>query len=233
MFVLVEDEPLCLLEEVSEATGLDQPVGGSKMSRPACVILLVVLWSGPYLLIHNASGSAVTLGQPEQQLPQAQFGGIYRRMIGDNPSTLDPTFLIDAYERAVVSQVFDGLVQLDVELNPIPAIAEFWESSEDGRTWTFNLRRGVKFHHGREVTAQDFVYSFSRFLKSQKSVPMTEFFRRVREQRAGELSPRQPTRPGLDCAAGIPGVGAACGTVNRHRRQKGDKSGGFCPATGL
>lgn len=179
MFVLVEDEPLCLLEEVSEATGLDQPVGGSKMSRPACVILLVVLWSGPYLLIHNASGSAVTLGQPEQQLPQAQFGGIYRRMIGDNPSTLDPTFLIDAYGRAVVSQVFDGLVQLDVELNPMPAIAEFWEASEDGRTWTFNLRRGVKFHHGREVTAQDFVYSFSRFLKSQKSVPMTEFFRRV------------------------------------------------------
>src|SRR5438093_13365054 len=96
---------------------ISQPVGGSEMSRPACVMLLVVLWSGPYLLIHSASRSAATLRQPEQQLPQVQFGGIYRRMLGDNPSTLDPTFLIDAYGRAVVSQVFDGLVQLDAELN--------------------------------------------------------------------------------------------------------------------
>src|SRR5712691_8141038 len=149
------------------------------MSRPACVMLLVVLWSGPYLLIHSASGSAATMRQPEQQGPQAQFGGMYRRMLWDNPSTLDPTFLTDIYGRAVVSQIFDGLVQLDAELNPRPAIAEFWEASGDGRTWTFTLRRGVRFHHGREVTAQDFVYSFSRFLKPPKSVPLTEFFRRI------------------------------------------------------
>jgi len=142
-------------------------------------MLLVVLWSSPYLLRHSASGSAATLRQPEQQLPQAQFGGMYRRMLGDNPSTLDPTFLIDAYGGAVVRQIFDGLVQFDTELNPLPTLAEFWEASEDGRIWTFTLRQGVRFHHGREVTAQDFVYSFSRFLKSQKSVPVTEFFRRV------------------------------------------------------
>ena len=149
------------------------------MSRLACVMLLVVLWSGPYLLIHHASESAATLRQPEQQVPQAQFGGMYRRMLWDNPSTLDPTFLTDTYGRAVVSQIFDGLVQLDAELNPMPAIAEFWEASGDGRTWTFTLRRGVRFHHGREVTAHDFVYSFSRFLKPPKSVPLTEFFRRI------------------------------------------------------
>ena len=156
-----------------------QPAGGSEMARLACVVFLVVLWGGPYPLIHRASGSAATLRQPELQLPQAQFGGIYRRMLGDNPATLDPAFLTDIYGRAVVNQIFDGLVQLDAELNPIPAIAEFWEASRDGRTWTFNLRQGVRFHHGREVTAQDFVYSFSRFLKPQKSVPLTEFFHRV------------------------------------------------------
>src|SRR3989442_1189248 len=154
------------------------------MSRPACVVLLVVLWSGPYLLIHSASGSAATMSQPERQGPQAQFGGMYRRILGDNPATLDPTFLTDTYGRAVVSQIFDGLVQFDTELNPMPAIAEFWEASYDERIWTFTLRQGVRFHNGREVTAHDFVYSFSRFLKSQKSVPVGEFSRHVQGAQA-------------------------------------------------
>src|SRR5262249_45282064 len=149
------------------------------MSRPACIVLLVVLWGSLCLLMHSVSGVSATLRQPEQQLPQAQFGGTYRRMLGDNPSTLEPTLLTDSYGRAVVSQIFDGLVQFDALLKPMPAIAELWEASEDGRTWTFHLRQGVRFHHGREVTAHDFVYSFSRFLKAEKPVPVTEFFRRV------------------------------------------------------
>jgi ABC-type transport system substrate-binding protein len=72
------------------------------------------------------------------------------------------------------------LVQFDAHLNPTPAIAEYWEASRDGRIWSFTLRRGVQFHHGREVTAQDFVYSFTRLL-SPKALgrPVTEFFRRI------------------------------------------------------
>ena len=93
---------------------------------------------------------------------------------GQQPSTLDPAFTTDVFSRAVVTQLFDGLVQFDAHLNPIPALAEFWEASQDRRTWTFTLRRGVKFHHGREVTADDFVYSFSRLLKAPKPGPLTE-----------------------------------------------------------
>ena len=77
------------------------------------------------------------------------------------------------------SQIFDGLVEFDAHLNPIPAIAEFWEASRDGRTWTFTLRQGVKFHHGREVTAHDVVYSFTRLLDLKKPVPATEVFRHI------------------------------------------------------
>ena len=90
-----------------------------------------------------------------------------------------PPLLTDIYGRAVVSQIFDGLVQFDANLKPIPALAEFWEASRDGRTWTFTLRRGVKFHHGREVTAHDVVYSFTRLLDPTKPVPVTELFRRI------------------------------------------------------
>jgi oligopeptide transport system substrate-binding protein len=122
-----------------------------------------------------------------------KFGGTYRRALANNPTTLDPAFVSDIYSRTVVGQIIDGLVQFDAHLNPIPAIAEFWEASRDGLSWTFTLRRGVKFHHGREVTAEDFVYSFTRLLDSKKPSPSSEYFRRIRgaddfiEGRAGSV----------------------------------------------
>jgi oligopeptide transport system substrate-binding protein len=59
-------------------------------------------------------------------------------------------------------QIFSGLVRLDHELNIVPDIAERWEKSPDGKTYTFHLRQGVKFHNGREVKAADFKYSWER-----------------------------------------------------------------------
>jgi peptide/nickel transport system substrate-binding protein/oligopeptide transport system substrate-binding protein len=100
-------------------------------------------------------------------------------MLGDNPPTLDPALVTDIYGRHVINQVFDGLVQFDAHLNVIPAIAEFWEASQDGRTWTFALRRGAKFHHGREVTAQDFVYSFTRLLHAKSPGPVADLFEHI------------------------------------------------------
>jgi peptide/nickel transport system substrate-binding protein/oligopeptide transport system substrate-binding protein len=64
----------------------------------------------------------------------------------------------------VGQQLFDGLVQFDQTLSITPALANFWMASRDGLTWTFTLRKGVKFHHGREVTADDVVYSFTRLV---------------------------------------------------------------------
>ena len=75
---------------------------------------------------------------------------------------MDPAFLKDIYAVAVAQQVFDGLVRFDANLNVIPCIAKSWEASRDGLVWTFHLRQGVKFHHGREVHADDFVYTYDR-----------------------------------------------------------------------
>jgi oligopeptide transport system substrate-binding protein len=63
--------------------------------------------------------------------------------------------------------VFDGLVQWTTENKLAPALAEKWERSPDGRTFTFHLRPGVKFHNGREVKASDFVYSMNRALRPE------------------------------------------------------------------
>ena len=99
-----------------------------------------------------------------QERPAVQTGGVYRRPLGNDPTTLDPARLRDIYSLAVGQQLFDGLVQFDQTLSITPALAQFWVASRDGLTWTFTLRKGVKFHHGREVTSDDVVYSFTRLV---------------------------------------------------------------------
>jgi peptide/nickel transport system substrate-binding protein/oligopeptide transport system substrate-binding protein len=135
-----------------------------------------MLWVCIYVLVCSAFALSETLQRPELD---ARFGGTYRRALANNPATLDPAFVSDIYSRTVVTQISEGLVQFDAHLNPIPAIAEFWEASRDGRIWTFTLRQGVQFHHGREVTAQDFVYSFTRLLSPKALGPVTDFLRRI------------------------------------------------------
>ncbi|HTO10333.1 MAG TPA: ABC transporter substrate-binding protein [Candidatus Binatia bacterium] len=88
----------------------------------------------------------------------------YRKPLGNDPSTLDPARISDVYGRPVAQQIFDGLVAFDQTLAITPALAEHWTASRDGLTWTFTLRKGVRFHHGREVTADDVVFSFMRIL---------------------------------------------------------------------
>jgi oligopeptide transport system substrate-binding protein len=78
------------------------------------------------------------------------------------PITLDPAISADMSSHTYVMQIFSGLVRLDHELNIVPDIAESWEKSPDGKTYTFYLRQGVKFHSGREVKAADFKYSWER-----------------------------------------------------------------------
>jgi oligopeptide transport system substrate-binding protein len=163
------------------------------MLTPTRMALLVSVWICLYLLIQSSFGFPEIQRKPEPQVPGPTYGGIFRRLLGNSPSTLDPAFLTDIFGGAVIRQIFDGLVQFDANLNPIPAIAEFWEASRDGRTWTFTLRRGVKFHHGREVTAHDVVYSFTRLLDPKRPMPVTEPFRRLQgardfiEGRAGSV----------------------------------------------
>ncbi|MCJ7669066.1 MAG: peptide ABC transporter substrate-binding protein [Dehalococcoidia bacterium] len=79
------------------------------------------------------------------------------------PLTLDPAISADMSSHLYVMQIFSGLVRLDQELNIEPDIAESWpEESPDGKTYTFHLLQGVKFHSGREVKAADFKYSWER-----------------------------------------------------------------------
>lgn len=75
-----------------------------------------------------------------------------------NPRTYDPATTYGSGDK----RAFSGLVSLDPRLNLTPDIAESWDISADGMVYTFHLRANAKFHDGRAVTAQDFVYSWER-----------------------------------------------------------------------
>ncbi|MGH7347524.1 MAG: ABC transporter substrate-binding protein [Candidatus Rokuibacteriota bacterium] len=108
---------------------------------------------------------------------------VYRRPLGHDPKTLDPARVSDVYSLSISQQIFDGLVQYDHALTIVPALAEFWRASRDGLVWTFTLRRGARFHHGREVTAEDVVYSFARILDPKTRSGAAELFLNVRGAR--------------------------------------------------
>jgi oligopeptide transport system substrate-binding protein len=117
--------------------------------------------------------------------------GVYRRPIGNDPATLDPALITDIYGGAVMQQIFDGLVSFDQTLAITPSLAQFWRASRDGLTWTFALRKGVHFHHGREVTADDVVYSLTRLLDPRLKSGAADLFTNIRgapEFRRGEAS---------------------------------------------
>ena len=121
-------------------------------------------------------------------------GGVYRRPLGSDPATLDPARIRDIYGLSVAQQLFDGLVQFDQTLTIAPALAQFWKASRDGLTWTFTLRKGVKFHHGREVTAEDVAYSLTRILDPAVKSGSADLFASIkgaqefREGKAKEVS---------------------------------------------
>ncbi len=118
-------------------------------------------------------------GKEQKMTATKTYGGVYRYALGHEPITLDPALIRGIFALSVVQHVFDGLVQFDADLNVVPSIAHFWKASHDGRIWTFNIRPGVTFHHGREVMAEDFVYSFTRLMHPKTGSPHAGFFEMV------------------------------------------------------
>lgn len=91
----------------------------------------------------------------------AQDGGILRVGTVSEPTSLDPITTNNVPSSIIFMQIHDALVTYDQDLNIVPMLAEAWEISEDGRTYTFSLREGVKFHNGETFTASDVVYAFT------------------------------------------------------------------------
>lgn len=102
--------------------------------------------------------------QPEVDAPPVPdvLGQGTLSLYSTDPLTLDPAVSAEMTSHEYIMQIFSGLVRLGSGLEPEPDIAERWEVGDDGRTYTFHLRRDVTFHDGRALTAEDVVYSWER-----------------------------------------------------------------------
>jgi ABC-type transport system substrate-binding protein len=89
---------------------------------------------------------------------------------------LDPAMVQDGDSIDVLQQVFEGLTAWGENSQPVPGLAEKWDLSSDGRTYTFTLKKGVKFHNGREVTADDVKYSLERVTNPAFGSPTAETY---------------------------------------------------------
>jgi len=80
--------------------------------------------------------------------------------------------------------VFESVVDLDESLRPVPMLADNWV--QDGKNWTFNLRRGIQFHNGYELTAYDVVRSYQTLLQSGESNPYYERLQAIESMEASQ-----------------------------------------------
>ncbi|HEX2019454.1 MAG TPA: ABC transporter substrate-binding protein [Aurantimonas sp.] len=109
--------------------------------------------------------------------PDAKEGGAIVITYKDDVATLDPAIGYDWQNWSMIKSLFDGLMDYvpgTTELRP--GLAESYEISEDGQTFTFKLRSGVKFHNGREMTAEDVKYSLDRVTNPETQSPGAGFF---------------------------------------------------------
>ncbi|HKV33610.1 MAG TPA: peptide ABC transporter substrate-binding protein [Pyrinomonadaceae bacterium] len=115
---------------------------------------------------------------------------------GGLPQTFDPAFAAAPPDTDAVRALFEGLTDYDPQtLAPIPAVATRWESSHDGRVWTFYLRDNARWSNGEKVTAADFVRSWQRTLKIGPLAPHTELLANIEGATASAPQPESPAQP--------------------------------------
>ena len=94
--------------------------------------------------------------------------------VGPDPETIDPALNSAVDGGNMLLHSFECLLAVDQNGQLAPGQAESWETSEDGLTWTFHLRDGLKWSDGSDLTANDFVYSWKRVCDPMVAAPYAE-----------------------------------------------------------
>ena len=122
-------------------------------------LLIIVLILIPFISCHKTDENRLR-------------GYLYLRLT-NNPTTLDPALITDVQGGGIAAKLFNGLIRFNENLDIIPDIARSWSLSKDQVTYTFRLRRDVRFSNGIRITAQDVKYSFERVLTPRTKAPLT------------------------------------------------------------
>ncbi|MBI5188678.1 MAG: ABC transporter substrate-binding protein [Nitrospirae bacterium] len=122
--------------------------------------------------------------------------------IESNPTNLDPRFSTDAVSAKITTLIFNGLLKRDETMRLIPDLAEDWEM-RDGFTYIFRLKKGIKFHDGREITSKDVKYTYEFILDPVNKSPKKGGYDRIKEIKVSDdytviFILKEPFAPFLD-----------------------------------
>ncbi|WP_274650846.1 ABC transporter substrate-binding protein [Paenibacillus humicola] len=109
----------------------------------------------------SSSGSETT--------PPAAAGGTLNISLYLYPTKLDPKYSVSIAEKNLYQSLYDKLLDIDKDGNLIPMLAEKWEISDDKKTYTFHLRKGVKFHDGTDFNADAVKFNFDRYMEDDSA----------------------------------------------------------------
>jgi len=118
----------------------------------------------------SALGLAVTLspvllaGTAQASAPKKGGRLILGMSGGSTTDSMDPGTLVSNMNQNVNWQIRNCLVEIDHNFSVIPELAESWDSTPDAKVWSFKLRKGVEFHNGKTMTAEDVVFSINHHL---------------------------------------------------------------------
>lgn len=122
----------------------------------------------------SKSGSTATSGSAAGSTAGGVNTAGFTVQYGSNPETLDPA-LNSAIDGAnTIITIFEPLLLINENNEVIGGQAESWETSEDGLTWTFTMRDGLKWSDGTDLNAKDFEYSFKRMVDPNTAAPYAE-----------------------------------------------------------
>ena len=101
---------------------------------------------------------------------QPRYGGTFVVAMGADPDTFNPSLSTGAYADQIGGTVFNNLLTYDENFNPRPDLAQSWQVSSNGLTYTFNLVRNATFHDGHPLTSADVKFTYTQVLPKYHSV---------------------------------------------------------------
>ena len=112
--------------------------------------------------------------------------------VGSEPDIIDPALNSAVDGATLIVHAFEGLMTLDKDGVPVEAQAESYTISDDGLTYTFKLRDGLKWSDGKEITAEDFVYSWNRAIDPETAADYAYMFESIAGYEEGKLEVSAP-----------------------------------------
>jgi peptide/nickel transport system substrate-binding protein len=115
---------------------------------------------------------------------QPKYGGTLVVAAVTDIVGIDPHKVSAEVSMIVLNHIYERLVDLDEKNMPMPGLASRWSVSSDGLVYTFHLRQGVKFHNGREMTADDVVYTYNRLMDPKTKYPFVTQVQNIKDIKA-------------------------------------------------